>query len=292
MPSDLLHPTFLSKLEQLQLISRRILKGSQAGERRSRARGQSVEFADFRNYAIGDDLRYLDWSLYARLERLFLKLYEEEQELRVTLFLDASESMNFGTPTKLQASAKLAAAMGYIALCNFDAVSCVAFNESPSTLRFIRNRKSAPRLFEFLQSVTPGGEASLNEGLRRHAASVQRGGVTILISDLLEADGFEQGLTALQSRNTDVYVFHLLAAEERKPDFSGDYRLVDSETGSSVEVSFPKIRVEAYEKTVQAWCNHVRAICRKRGVVYIPVTNTMDFEDVVLKSMRAAGAVK
>lgn len=292
MPTDLLHPAFLNKLEQLQLVSRRILKGSQAGERRSRARGQSVEFADFRNYAIGDDLRYLDWSLYARLERLFLKLYEEEQELKVTLFLDASESMNFGTPTKLQTAAQLAAAMGYIALCNFDAVSCIAFNESPSTLRYIRNRKSAPRLFEFLQSVAAHGQANLNEGLHKHAASVQRGGVVILISDLLEADGFEKGLTSLQSRNADVYVFHLLAAEERKPDFNGDYRLVDSETGSIVEVSFPKIRLDAYEKTVQAWCQHVQTVCRKRGVVYMPVTNNADFEAVVLKSMRSVGAIR
>jgi len=292
LSTSLLEPAFIRQLEQLQLVARRILKGHQHGERRSRARGQSVEFADFRNYSIGDDLRYLDWNLYARLERLFLKLYEEEQELRVTLFLDGSDSMGFGNPSKLDAARRIAAALGYVALANFDAVGCVALTETPSTLRLLRSRKMSSRLFEFLNGIHASGRAGLNVGFRRHALAVQRGGLAVILSDLLETEGFEAGLTALQSRNCDIFIFHILAPEERKPDFSGDFRMVDCETGGAVEVTFPRVRIAAYERSVAGWCEAIRALCRKRGIVYLPIDSTARFEDVVLKTLREAGALK
>jgi len=290
--SPLLDPAFLRRLEQLQLVARRVLKGQHHGERRSLARGHSVEFADFRNYSVGDDLRYLDWNLYARLEKLFLKLYEEEQELRVTLFVDGSESMGFGTPSKLDAARRIAASLGYIALSNFDAVGCVALGEPNSTLRLIRNRRTASRLFSFLSDIHPTGQAGLNAGLRKHAVSVQRGGLAILLSDMLEPEGFESGLTALQGRGCDLFVFHILAPDERKPDYSGDFRMVDSETGGTVEISFPRSRLAAYEKSVAGWCESVRSLCRKRGIFYLPVGSDIRFEDVVLRTLRAAGALK
>ncbi|MBI4026416.1 MAG: DUF58 domain-containing protein [Verrucomicrobia bacterium] len=304
----LLTPAFLRQLEQLQLVARRVLKGQQHGERRSRARGHSVEFADFRNYSVGDDFRYLDWNLYARLEKLFLKLYEEEQELRATLFLDASESMGFGNPVKLDAARRIAAALGYIALANFDAVGCVAMGTpdeaasdadgsapsvtSGAVLRPIRSRKMSHRLFDFLMNIHPAGGAELNAGLRKHALSVQRGGVAMVFSDLLEPAGFENGLTALQSRGCDLCVFHILSPEERSPDFSGDFRLVDSETGAAEEVSFPRVRRTVYEKSVASWCASIRSFCRKRGILYLPVGSETPFEDVVLKTLRKTGALK
>lgn len=288
----LLDPAFLRQLDQLQLVARRILKGQHHGERRSRARGQSVEFADFRNYSVGDDLRYLDWNLYARLDKLFLKLYEEEQELRVTLFLDASESMGFGTPAKWDAARRIAAALGYIALANFDAVACVALGEPGAKLRAIRNRRMASRLFSFLTDIQPAGGAQLNAGLRHHAASIQRGGLAVVLTDLLEPDGFEEGLTALQSCGCDVFVFHILAPEERNPEFTGDFRMIDSESGGTVEVSFPQSRLAAYQKSVTRWCASAQAVCRKRGVLYLPVGSETRFEDVILKSLRASRVVK
>lgn len=291
-PHDLLDPAFLRQLDQLQLVARRVLKGQHHGERRSLARGHSVEFADFRNYSIGDDLRYLDWNLYARLEKLFIKLYEEEQELRVTLFVDASESMTFGTPSKLDAARRIAAALGYIALANFDAVGCIALGDPDTTLRLIRNRKTSPRLFSFLSDIHPSGCASLNQGLRKHAIAVQRGGLAIVLSDLLEPEGFEEGLTALHSRGCDIFVFHILSPEERKPDFSGDFRMVDAETGGTVEISFPQVRLGAYEKTVAGWRESVQSLCRKRGILYIPIGSETGFEDVVLKTLRVARALK
>src|SRR5213596_1199868 len=127
----LLTPELLRRLEQFQLLAARRAKSSAKGERRSRARGQSVEFADYRTYVPGDDFRYLDWNLYGRLERLFLKLYEEERELPVTIFLDASESMTFGEPHKFDFARQVAAAIGYVALCGFDRVSVIAFPDTP-----------------------------------------------------------------------------------------------------------------------------------------------------------------
>src|SRR3989442_10235666 len=142
--SALLTPELLRRLEQFQLLAARRAKSSAKGERRSKARGQSVEFADYRNYAPGDDFRYLDWNLYGRLERLFLKLYEEERELPVRIFLDASESMTFGTPVKFDFARQVAAAIGYVALCGFDRVSVIPFPESsPSPLNGLRANASA-----------------------------------------------------------------------------------------------------------------------------------------------------
>src|SRR5207247_11125130 len=134
-----LSPKLLRQLEQFQLLAQRRAKSSARGERRSRARGQSVEFADYRNYVHGDDFRYLDWNLYGRLERLFLKLYEEERELPVRVFLDASESMTFGQPRKFDFARQVAAAVGYVALCGFDRVSVVVF---PSAEYGVRNAES------------------------------------------------------------------------------------------------------------------------------------------------------
>src|SRR5262245_51856486 len=171
----LLSPELLRRLEQFQLLAQRRAKRSLRGERRSRARGQSVEFADYRNYVAGDDFRYLDWNLFGRLDRLFLKLYEEERELPVTIFLDASESMTFGTPRKFDFARQIAAAVGYVALCGFDRVSVVIFpdvlGESAlrGALRSVRGRKSSLQFFQNLGQITAQGSAALNESLRRGA---------------------------------------------------------------------------------------------------------------------------
>src|SRR5881296_377281 len=165
--SNLLTPDLLRRLEQFQLLASRRARSSAKGERRSRARGQSVEFADYRDYTHGDDFRYLDWNLYGRLERLFLKLYEEERELPVRIFLDASESMTFGAPVKFDFARQVAAAIGYVALCGFDRVSVIPFPENDDeaairgALRAVRGRKSALGFFQNLTQLTAHGGANL-----------------------------------------------------------------------------------------------------------------------------------
>src|SRR3989442_13221010 len=168
MPHSLLTPELLRRLEQFQLLAARRAKSSAKGERRSRARGQSVEFADYRNYVAGDDFRYLDWNLYGRLDRLFLKLYEEERELPVTIFLDASESMTFGEPRKFDFARQVAGAVGYVALCGFDRVSVMPFPDNPEEAalrgagRSVPGRKSGLQFFMILGQVSAGGAATVN----------------------------------------------------------------------------------------------------------------------------------
>src|SRR5213596_2543229 len=192
--SSLLTPELLRRLEQFQLLARRRAKSSLKGERRSKARGQSVEFADYRSYVSGDDFRYLDWNLYGRLDRLFLKLYEEERELPVTVFLDASESMTFGEPRKFDFARQVAAAVGYVALCGFDRVSVAAFPDmlqepmseselktqelaARGALRSVRGRKSALQFFQNINQLTAGGVTGFNQALRRGALQARQTGV-------------------------------------------------------------------------------------------------------------------
>src|SRR5256885_1146786 len=275
MRNSLLTPELLRRLEQFQLLAARRAKSSSRGERRSRARGQSVEFADYRTYVPGDDFRYLDWNLYGRLEKLFLKLYEEERELPVRLFLDASESMTFGEPCKLDFARQIAAAVGYVALCGFDRVSVLPFPELPGgdagprdgasleiasrgALRTVRGKKSSLSFFQNLHALTASGGANLNQALRRGALEARQAGVAVVLSDFLDPAGYEAGLTALVGRGFQVDLVQILAPEELTPLTFGDLRLVDSETGAMQEVTFGRYRMKSYQQTVQNYIQRLR----------------------------------
>jgi uncharacterized protein (DUF58 family) len=292
--NSLLSPELLRRLEQFQLLAQRRAKSSAKGERRSRARGQSVEFADYRNYAIGDDFRYLDWNLFGRLEKLFLKLYEEERELPVTIFLDASESMTFGTPRKFDFARQVAAAIGYVALCGFDRVSIVAFPDAMGegavrgALRSVRGRKSALQFFHNLSQLTAQGTATLNEALKRGALMTRTAGVAIVLSDFLDPGGYEAGLTALVGRGFQVSGVQILAPEEVNPATFGDLRLVDSETGSMQEITFGRYRLSSYQQTVQNYCQRLRESCQKRGVNFFSATSDTPLQQLLLKQLRQA----
>ena len=308
----LLTPQLLRQLEQFQLLAARRAKSSAKGERRSRARGQSVEFADYRNYVPGDDFRYLDWNLYGRLERLFLKLYEEERELPVRIFLDASESMTFGEPRKFDFARQVAAAVGYVALCGFDRVSVIPFPdrvggsatadgsvvpETPLTgaeaaargaLRAVRGRKCALQFFQNLSTLTAGGSADLNAALRRGAMEARQAGVAVVLSDFLDPAGYEAGLSALVGRGFHVNLVQILAPEELNPTAYGDLRLVDSETGGVQEVSFGRFRLKAYQQTLQNFLQRLREFCSARGISFFSVGSDTDLQDLLLKQLRTA----
>ena len=294
MPNALLTPELLRRLEQLQLLAARRAKSSLRGERRSRARGQSVEFADHRNYVFGDDLRYLDWNLYGRLDRLFLKLYEEERELPVRILLDASESMTFGEPVKFDFARQVAAAIGYVALCGFDRVSVVPFPDNAEessirgALRLVRGRRSALGMFQNLAQLTAKGPADLNAALRRGALEARQAGLAIVLSDFLDPAGYETGLGALLARGFQVDVVHILAPEELEPTTYGDLRLVDSETGGQQEVTFGRYRLAAYRKTVQDFCQRLREFCSARGMNYFLASSATSLEELLLRQLRQA----
>ena len=302
----LLTPELLRRLEQFQLLAARRSKSSAKGERRSKARGQSVEFADYRNYVPGDDFRYLDWNLYGRLDKLFLKLYEEERELPVRVFLDASESMTFGTPPKFDFARQIAAAAGYVALCGFDRVTVHIFPElnpaiqgvDPAVLsaelaargglRAVRGRKSSMPFFQNLSQLTARGAGDLNEGLRRGALASRQTGVALVLSDFLDPAGYETGLNALVGRGFQVNVVQILAPEELNPPTYGDLRLVDSETGGLQEVTFGKYRLKAYRQTVQNFCQRLREFCQSRGMSFFSVSSDTSLEQLLLKQLRQA----
>ena len=295
----LLTPELLRRLEQFQLLAARRAKSSAKGERRSKARGQSVEFADYRNYVPGDDFRYLDWNLYGRLDRLFLKLYEEERELPVRIFLDASESMTFGTPAKFDFARQVAAAVGYVALCGFDRVSLTIFPEvekdaenssveqaARGGLRAVRGRKSSLQYFQNLSALTARGSVDFNDALRRGALSSRQTGVAIVLSDFLDPNGYEAGLNALIGRGFHVNAIQILSPEELNPLTYGDLRLVDSETGGQQEVSFGKYRLKAYQQTVQNFCQRLREYCSGRGMNFFSVSSELPLEQLLLQQLR------
>jgi uncharacterized protein (DUF58 family) len=291
---SLLSADLLRRLEQFQLLAQRRAKSSAKGERRSKARGQSVEFADHRNYVAGDDFRYIDWNLFGRLDRLFLKLYEEERELPVRIFLDASESMNFGTPRKIDFAKQIAAAIGYVALCGFDRVSVNVFPEASAqsvargALRAVRGRKSSLTFFQNLNQVQPHGVADFNQSLRRGALEARQAGVAIVLSDFLDPQGYEAGLAALVGRGFSVNAVQILAPEEMNPDTYGDLKLIDSETGVVQEVTFGKYRLASYQQTVRNYCQRLKEYCQARGVSFFTVTSDASLEKLLLKQLREA----
>lgn len=296
--SDLLQPELLRKLEQIQLLTARRARSSLRGERRSRVRGLSVEFADHRGYVVGDDLRHLDWNLLGRLDRLFLKLYEEDRELPIRIFLDASESMNFGTPSKFTLARQIAAAVGYIGLCGFDRVSVEVFPAATDplgaaqrrALRLVRGKRSSLGFFQNLGAVVPGGRADLNTALRRGALEARQTGVAVVLSDFLDASGFEPGLTALVARGFEVVALQILSPEERDPTQFGDLRLVDSETGQEVDVTFGRYRLKAYQEGLERHVARIREFCSARGIRFLSVRSDADLGTLLLKDLRA-GAV-
>ena len=291
---SLLSTKLLRQLEQFQLLAQRRAKSSARGERRSRSRGQSVEFADYRTYVAGDDFRYLDWNLYGRLERLFVKLYEEERELPVRIFLDASESMTFGQPRKFDFARQVAAAIGYVALCGFDRVNVIPFPDQPEqsavrgALRTVRGRKSALEFFRNITALSAGGGVNLNDALRRGALEARQAGVAVVLSDFLDPAGYEKGLEALVGRGFHVNAVQILSPEELNPSTYGDLKLVDAESGSIQEVTFGKYRLKSYQQTVQNFCQRLREFCQSRGVRFFMASSGTPLEQLLLQQLREA----
>lgn len=295
MPAQLFSEQLLRRLERLELQSLRRVRSLLKGERRSRARGHSVEFADYRDYVPGDDLRYLDWNLYGRLDRLYIKLYEEERELPVWIFLDGSESMNFGEPSKFHFARTVAAAVGYVALCSQDRVSVSVFPADQQllplyhALQNVRGRHTAARFLEHMAQLQAGGRSQLSAVLRRAAIQIRLPGMALVISDFLAPDGWQDGLRALLGRRMDLTVIHVLSPEEERPTLAGDLRLVDSETGDIKEVTFGPYRMKAYRRMLEQFCSELENWCRRHGVRYLRCSSAEPITDLLLRRMVHSG---
>lgn len=286
----------LRKLNRLDLVASRVRGGRVKGERRSSRRGGGLEFADYRDYAPGDDLRRLDWNIYARLERPFIKLFEEQEDLAVYLLLDGSRSMDWGAGEshKFTYALRLAAGLGTVALGKGDrlGVALLAGGRVAAGFGPVRGGAALGRLFAFLEGCSPGGGTGLNEALRAFAVEPRRPGLLVLLSDLLDPGGFEAGLRPLLGRGHEAAVLHLLAPDELEPDLAGDLQLLDSESGQGRDVSLDGGLRRLYRQRVGEWIAAQQADCRRRGVRYLHLPTGEPWDRALLRDMRRAGIVK
>ncbi len=293
----LLDKEFIAKIEQLELVSRKVSSGQTRGERRSKRRGTSTEFADYRQYVAGDDLRHLDWNIYGRLDRLFLRLYEEEEDLCLNILVDRSQSMKFGDPEKFLYARRLAAALGYIGLVNLDRVRVCSFSDHLDLVFGpARGRRQVWKLLDGLENleIDEEGGTDLARGCRDFAVSQSLTGIVIFISDFFDRGGFEEALRVLLSRSTttEIYVFHVLAPEEIDPPLSGDFRLVDSEDAVSAEVSISRPLLKVYKRNLDAFRAEIQHYCTRRGMTYVFTSTDVSFEQLVLGFLRRRGLLK
>ena len=280
-------PEFLAQLERLSLASRRVFRGRVKGERRSLRRGHSVEFCDYRPYGVGDDLRYVDWNVYGRLDRLHVKLFLDEEDLCLHLLVDASTSMSFGQPSKLQYALRLASALGFIGLVNLERVGVGVLRDranegTPPT----RGRNQFGALVDYLINVRAGGATRLNDALAAYAMRTREPGLAVILSDLLDPNGFEAGVRSLLERRFDVHLIHLLAPEEVNPEFGGDLRLVDSETGELRELTVDGETQRAYRERLNQFLERTESLCRARELGYHRAVTDTPIEEFVLAQLR------
>jgi len=289
----LLPPELVHQLERLELVTRKIFRGRMKGERRSKRKGQSVEFADFRSYVPGDDLRFLDWNTYARLDRLFLKMFLEEEDLHFYALIDASRSMDFGDPTKLHYAKQLAAALGFVGLVRADRVKIETLGQPHSaSAPALRGRRSMWRMLERLARIEPGETASLATGVRSFCLRNPGKGILVLITDLMEKEGYETALRYLMSRQMDVYVIQVLSAEELDPDVKGDLKLVDCEDRDEAEISVSGPLLARYKETLSTLVNSAQQFCARRGMTHLLAHNRLPVQVLVSKYLRQRGLVR
>jgi len=297
MTAPLFDPTFLRKLERLSLVARRARQDPFRGDRRSVRRGQSIEFADYRNYVRGDDLRALDWNIYARLERPFIKLFEEEIEQTVHILLDASGSMDWppapAAHHKWQFARRLAVALGYIALAGHDRLFVAGLSAAqPLVWGPHRRRRALYLLLQFLGDLPAQGETRLGAALTRYAGQTKRPGLLFIISDFLTADPAQAGLSALRSAGYETTVLHLLSPDEVTPTLTGDLQLQDVETGRKQDVGVNSTLKRLYREQFAAWQGDLTRHCAKWGINYALVSTATPFEQIILQHLRRRGWVR
>lgn len=290
---ELLEPGFMTRIEQLEIISRKIFASKLKGERRSKRKGQSVEFADYRNYVVGDDLRFIDWNIYARLERLFLKLFLEEEDLNVSVMLDLSTSMSVGTPSKGLYAKRVAAAIAYIGLCNLNRVNVYAYTDRiVAELPGVRGRRNMQRVIKLLRETPVEGVSQFTPAAKRFALRHTQKGIVLLLSDFFDKGGFEDGLKYLIGREMDIYVLQVLSPQEVEPELAGDLRLVDVEDEDVAEVTISRPLLNRYKANLEAYCTGLRDYCTQRGVSYLMATTDVPFEQIVMNYLRQRGMLR
>lgn len=278
---------FLRQLERLGVLMKQPVRGGLKGGRRSVKRGQSVEFADFRDYTLGDDLRQLDWNVFARLEKLFVKLFVEEEDVTVTFLLDASPSMVYGRPQKLLFAKRAAAALGYIALAGEDRVVTVALSGRQARRHSgLRGSGRVFRLLANLSGIAPAeGPTDLLLAARHAAAMLSGRGVVVLLSDLLDPQA-DRVVRELAATGSELIVLHTLSPDELDPQMEGDLRLVDAESGEGIDVTIDLAAIDAYKARLAAWQEGLEDTATKRRASYVPLSTATPLNDLVFAELR------
>ena len=253
---------FLKKLENLRIAAKKGLMGLDQGEHRAVQMGEGLEFLDYRKYNPGDDLRYVDWSVYGRLDKLFIKLFHAEKNQTIHILLDMSRSMGWGESPKYIHAKKIAAAVGYISLSNLDKVGVAAFSDrihriNPPT----RSRRRYFEILDFLRTLEPGGRTRINKCLTEYASIRSDPGILLIITDLFDEEGIEEGMTTLRARNFDIHLIHLLDHEELYWSERGNLRLRESETGEEKQIYIDGPLLELYREKVHGFIAGIRAFC-------------------------------
>jgi uncharacterized protein (DUF58 family) len=278
---------FLRQLERLMLVTRMAVRGGLKGVRRSVKRGQSVEFTDYRDYALGDDLRSLDWNVYARLEKLFIKLFIEEEDVTVHILLDASASMGDGAPDKLIFAKRAAAALAYVGLASYDRVNIGVLQGRVA--RRLPPARGTGRVFQVLADLSAvqaaPGPSDLAAACRHYAAQLRQRGPLLLISDLFDPN-IERAISELAGTRCEVAVLHTLSTDELDPPLEGDLRLVDRETGAGVDITADLGTIDAYKARLADWQESLERACSKRRVAYVMTPTTLPLADLVFAELR------
>jgi uncharacterized protein (DUF58 family) len=276
---------FLKKLEYLHVVSKRALAGQNRADRLSPKRGRGLEFADHRPYAAGDDYRHIDWKAYKRLNRLLLRLFDEERDLSIYLMLDVSRSM--AEPAKFDMARRVAAALCYVGLVHLDRLTIVPFGRglghesSPG-----RGKGRIFRVFETLEALDASGPTDLRESCKAFASRPRQLGLVVIISDFLDPGGFEAGLKILRTLGHDVFVVHVTSERDRDPGVFGTVRFVDVETGEMREVEVTPRLAAAYVQASTAHGAALERFCGRYDIGYVRADAERPFEDVILRTFR------
>ena len=239
------------------------------------------------------DRRFLDWNIYARLERLFIKLFLQEEDLHVSILLDASRSMDWGSPAKGLYAKRVAAALAYIGLCNYDRISVYAWRDDlAEQITSLRGRSMMHRLIDFLQKLPLDGPSNMTRACRSFAVRHPQPGVLVMLSDLLDKGGFETGLRYLLRRDLDIYLIQILSPQELQPELAGDLKLRDIEDGETAEITVSRALLERYRRRLHAYCDRLRSFCTRRGLNYLFATTDLPFDQLVLTYLRRKGLLR
>ncbi|HLN32076.1 MAG TPA: DUF58 domain-containing protein [Gemmataceae bacterium] len=286
---------FLKKLEYLSLISKRVFRGSLMAQRRTMQKGAGIEFADHREYTPGDDFRYLDWNLFARLDELLLKRFQEEEDLHVYFLLDASRSMAFGDPPKFDFARQVAAALAYIALADLDRIAVVAFaNDIMADFPLTRGKGRILALLKFLEGLIPSGEdTSLERVATGFVHREQRRGLVVVLSDLYDTAGFERGLDILRHRRYEPHLVQIYDKYEKEPDgMLGDLEMWDVESGAARKVTVTEKNLRQYRLLFDDFQTSVQRYCNRYGLGCTRTSTEIPFDQLILRMMRQAGSVR